>query len=124
LAAVTTLTSLDQEDLRVLGVTRPLPAHSRALAELAVEAGIDGVVTSPLEAAVLRRRLGPDPALITPGIRLPEGEAGDQKRIATPEAAVGSGATHLVVGRPILEAPDPHQAALDFLARIDAAAGA
>lgn len=120
LLAVTVLTSLDQHDLsRDLGVARSLSDHALALARMAVECGIDGLVCSPHEAAALRQALGPAPLLVTPGIRLPADAAGDQKRIATPSFAARQGATHLVVGRAILDAPDPRaaaQAVLDDLA--------
>lgn len=107
LLAVTVLTSMDANDLADVGVTRPVSDQVRALAELALSAGIDGLVCSPQEVGELRRRLGPDALLVTPGIRLPGGERGDQKRVATPGAAAHDGATHLVIGRPILEAADP-----------------
>jgi orotidine-5'-phosphate decarboxylase len=109
--AVTALTSLDQQDLRDLGVGRGLPEHVTALAELALQSGIAGLVCSPQEVENLRSRFGPQPLLVTPGIRPAGGEAGDQKRIATPAAAVRAGANFLVVGRPVLEAPDPAAAA-------------
>ena len=128
LIAVTTLTSLNDQDLAELGVTRSVADHTLALADLALSCGIHGLVCSPLEALALRKKYGPDPILITPGIRLrpadgasprqvrPSGEKKeDQKRVATLRAAVEAGADFLVVGRPILEAPDPRQAALDIL---------
>jgi orotidine-5'-phosphate decarboxylase len=126
LVAVTALTSLDQEDLRELGVSRPLKEHVLALGDLAVRSGIDGLVCSVWEAADFRTRLGPTPILVTPGIRLlPEATArqvraagtpqDDQKRVATPEAAVRAGANFIVVGRPILEANDPRAAATQIL---------
>jgi len=120
--AVTTLTSLAESDLKDVGVNPPLLDHTLRLGELAVAAGVDGLVCSPHEAREFRRRLGPAPLLVTPGIR-PEGAAlGDQKRVATPEAAVAAGADFLVVGRPILAAPDPAAAARDILRRMACAA--
>ncbi len=116
LLAVTVLTSMDQDDLREVGVERTPADQVRALAEMAVRAGVDGLVCSAQELADLRKRLGPDPLLVTPGIRLPSDAVGDQKRVATPSGAVKAGATHLVVGRPILEAPDPAAAARAVLA--------
>jgi orotidine-5'-phosphate decarboxylase len=107
LLAVTVLTSMDQRDLSDVGVTRPVSDQVKALADLAISAGIDGLVCSPQEVGELRKRLGPGALLVTPGIRLPGGELGDQKRVATPGSAARDGATHLVIGRPILEAPDP-----------------
>jgi orotidine-5'-phosphate decarboxylase len=115
LVAVTVLTSLDNNDLQELGVTRSLPSHAAALGEMAISAGIDGLVCSVHEAPAFRKQLGPDPILVTPGIRLPSGDAGDQKRIATPEMAVKAGSSFLVVGRPIAAAHDPHAAALEIL---------
>lgn len=118
LVAVTTLTSLGEADLRELGVVRPIMDHTLALGELAFAAGIHGLVCSPLEAAEFRRRLGPELILVTPGIRPVGTAAGDQKRIATPAAAVKAGASHIVVGRPILDAPDPRAAALEILCQM------
>lgn len=107
IVAVTALTSLDQSDLTALGVSRDLKEHARALGRLAIDSGIDGLVCSPHEAAALRSDLGPKPILVTPGIRMPEGELGDQKRVATPADAVAAGSNFLVVGRPIVQADDP-----------------
>ena len=84
------------------------PEVSR-LAQLAVGAGVDGVVTSPLEVAAVRSAVGPDPWIVTPGIRPPEADAGDQCRTASPASAVKAGATHLVVGRPITGAESPDE---------------
>ena len=120
LLAVTVLTSLDATDLDELGVARSLSDHALALAHLSMDCGIDGLVCSPHEAAALRAALGPAPLLVTPGIRLPGDEAGDQKRIATPRWAAQQGATHLVLGRAILDAPSPRAAAEDVLADLQA----
>ncbi len=120
IVAVTVLTSLDAADLARIGVARPPADQAEELAAMAVEAGADGVVCSALEAARLRARLGPSALLITPGIRLPCGEAGDQKRVATPAAAARAGADFVVVGRPILDAPDPAAAATAVLAELRA----
>jgi orotidine-5'-phosphate decarboxylase len=94
------------------------------LGELAISSGIDGLVCSPLEARAFRDRLGPAPILITPGIRPSGADVGDQKRIATPAMAVAAGATFLVVGRPILDAPDPAAAAQAVLKEMRSAAHA
>ncbi len=119
--AVTALTSLQQGDLDDIGVARSMPDHVRALAAMAVEAGADGLVCSPLEANILRKELGPAALLVTPGIRASGEDKGDQKRTLTAGEAVRAGATHLVVGRPILEAADPHEAAAKLLEEIRAA---
>ncbi len=118
LLAITALTSLDQSDLSDIGVERPLTRHATALAELAISSGIDGIVCSPLEAATMRSALGPEALIVTPGVR-PAGEAvGDQKRVATPADAIRAGATHLVVGRPIVQANDPAKAAAAIVSEI------
>jgi len=122
IVAVTVLTSLDQQDLADLGVQRSPGAQAQALARLALAAGVDGLVCSPHEAAALRGEFGPQPLLVTPGIRLPAEARGDQKRVATPAAAVQAGADFLVVGRPILEAAEPATAALQVLSAMAAAA--
>ena len=111
LLAVTVLTSLDGDDLASLGIGRTPAEQVLALGRLAYGAGANGLVCSPREAASLRAALGPDALLVTPGIRPAGGALGDQKRVATPRDAVLAGATHLVVGRPIVEAPDPRAAA-------------
>jgi orotidine-5'-phosphate decarboxylase len=82
----------------------------KALADLAISSGIDGLVCSPQEVGELRKRFGSAALLVTPGIRLPGGKLGDQKRVATPGSAARAGATHLVIGRPILEASTPADA--------------
>jgi len=118
LLAVTVLTSLDQQDLATIGVMRPLDQHIQALGKLAIDSGIQGLVCSPLETRAFRNALGPNPLLVTPGIR-PAGTAvGDQKRVATPAMAAADGASYIVVGRPILEAPQPGLAAEQILAEL------
>lgn len=123
LVAVTTLTSLDQSDLVELGITRDIQEHTVSLGSLAVSCGIDGLVCSPLEIVSFRRHLGPEPVIVTPGIRPAGGALGDQKRVATPAMAVADGASYLVVGRPVLEAQNPGLAAEKILQEIDGAAG-
>lgn len=114
LLAVTVLTSMDHADLNDVGVG-PAGEQVGRLALLAASAGIDGVVCSAQEVASLRGMLGASATLVIPGIR-PEGaEVGDQRRIATPRSAVSSGATMLVVGRPITRAADPAAAAAAVL---------
>ena len=109
--AVTVLTSLDAADLAATGIAAAPAEQVLRLARLAVAAGADGLVCSPLEVAMLRRALGPGPALVVPGIRPAGSAVGDQARVTTPEAALVAGADWIVVGRPITAAPDPAQAA-------------
>ena len=82
---------------------------------------MDGIVASPAEAASVRRIVGPDMAIVTPGIRPAGSGSGDQKRVASPESAIRAGADYLVVGRPITTAPDPRSSAMSIIAEIDAA---
>lgn len=110
LVAVTTLTSLSQADFIDLGIDRTVSEQALELGRLAISSGIDGMVTSAHEAGVLCQEF-PDAILVTPGIRMPDGDVGDQKRVATPSFAVEQGATHLVIGRPIMQAEDPVAAA-------------
>lgn len=110
LIAVTVLTSLDAEDLEQIGCPgEPLDRVLR-LARLAQDSGLDGVVCSPREAALVRGGLGPDFVLVTPGVRPGGAVVGDQKRVMTPDEAVAAGADYLVIGRPITAASDPMQA--------------
>jgi orotidine-5'-phosphate decarboxylase len=109
--AVTVLTSLSEADLAAVGLAGPAPDAVRRLAALAVGAGAGGLVCSPQEVAEVRREVGPDVLLVTPGVRPAGGDAGDQSRIATPEQALADGADLLVVGRPVTAAPDMAAAA-------------
>lgn len=111
--AVTVLTSMDENTLRAGGVERPLFDHVVALARMAQQAGLDGVVASPQETAAIRSACGPDFAIVTPGIRGASAgsEKNDQTRTMGPAEAVKAGASHLVVGRPIIAASDPRGAA-------------
>jgi orotidine-5'-phosphate decarboxylase len=118
IAAVTVLTSLADDDLASLGLAGPAPDAVRRLSALAVEAGAQALVCSPMEAAAVRSEVGPDVMLITPGVR-PHGSATqDQMRVATPEHALASGADLLVIGRPITAAPDPGAAAAAIAAAL------
>jgi orotidine-5'-phosphate decarboxylase len=113
LLAVTVLTSLGDDDLSALG----LPSDSvLRLARLALRAGADGIVCSAQEVALLRRELGPGPLLVVPGIRPAGTASADQRRTGTPREAAQAGASILVVGRPLRDAPDPARAA-DEIAR-------
>ena len=108
LIAVTQLTSTDQNALeRELLIDRPMDEVVLAYAENAKNAGLDGVVCSPLEAGKVHRRCGSGFLTVTPGIRFADGEKGDQKRIMTPAQAKIEGADYIVVGRPITAAADP-----------------
>ena len=113
--AVTILTSMNQNDLREVGLGEDPLEDTLRLAHLAKEAGCDGVVCSAQEAAVIKASLGTDFLTLTPGIRPAGADAGDQKRVTTPQAAVRAGADYLVVGRPITQAADPLAAARAIL---------
>jgi orotidine-5'-phosphate decarboxylase len=98
---------MDKDELNRIGVTKSPQEQVQFLAELAKDAGLDGVVCSAQEASVLKKSLGQNFKLITPGIR-PEGSAkGDQKRVMTPKQAIVAGSDYLVIGRPITQADDP-----------------
>lgn len=111
--AVTVLTSMDEQTLQQTGVARPLLDHVLALARMAQDAGMHGVVASPQETAAIRQSCGPDFTIVTPGIRGASAgqDKNDQARTMGPGEAVKAGATFIVVGRPIIAAPDPRAAA-------------
>ncbi len=117
--AVTVLTSLTHADLEELGVRDGPEATVERWARLAQSAGLDGVVASAREIAIIRRACGPRFVIVTPGIRLPAAASNDQARTATPAAALHAGADYLVVGRPITRAPDPLAAAQAFLSEME-----
>ncbi len=119
--AVTVLTSLKDEDLTEVGVSGRTVDQVLRLAALARGAGVGGVVASAQEAQAIRRLLGTGFAIVTPGVRPAGTSAGDQARVVTPAEAIRAGATHIVVGRPITEAPDPGKAARAILAEIEQA---
>jgi orotidine-5'-phosphate decarboxylase len=110
---VTVLTSMDEETLTQTGVTRPLVDQVLALARMAQSAGLHGVVASPQETTAIRRACGPQFVIVTPGIRGASAgqEKNDQLRTLGPAEAIKAGATYIVVGRPIIGAPDPAAAA-------------
>ena len=118
LLAVTVLTSYDDADLAAAGYDFTVPELVAERAAQARDIGIDGLVCSAEEAANLRKIIKPGMLLVTPGIRPAGAASGDQKRIMTPAAAIAAGANYLVVGRPILEAPDPKAAAEAIVAEI------
>ena len=123
LLAVTVLTSMDAGELAGVGVADPPEAQVARLAKLAWACGIRGMVCSAEEVAAVRQALGPEALLVTPGIRLAGGDAGDQKRVATPGEAIRRGASMLVVGRPITQATDPAAAVQRVLDEIEAGSG-
>ncbi|MEL4341985.1 orotidine-5'-phosphate decarboxylase [Shewanella xiamenensis] len=107
LIAVTVLTSMSDDDLKLIGIDVPAFEHVQRLAKLTKQAGLDGVVCSAQEASVLKSLLGQDFKLITPGIRPVGSEVGDQHRVMTPPEALAAGSDYLVIGRPITKATDP-----------------
>ena len=111
LLAVTVLTSLDARDLAKVGQEGPVADQVLRLAALAQGAGIDGAVCSPQEVAALRAKCGAGFILMVPGIRPAWAAAGDQKRVTTPKEALSAGADYLVIGRPIVAAASPREAA-------------
>ncbi len=122
LLAVSVLTSMSADDLAATGVPDPPEAQVVRLAKLAQQAGISGLVCSPQEVAAVRQLLGPAALLVIPGVR-PASAVGsdDQARVATAAEAIACGASMLVVGRPITQAPDPAKAAAALLAEIASA---
>ena len=123
LIGVTVLTSMDEAGLQSTGVTRPLFDHVVALARMTQAAGFQGVVASPHETSAIRAACGEDFAIVTPGIRGASAgqEKNDQARTMGPAEAVKAGATYIVVGRPIIAAPDPRAAAQAIVAELNGA---
>lgn len=118
--AITVLTSIDENILSEIGVTSSPAESVMRLMRLAESAGVDGVVASPQEIQTIRRTVSnPDFLIVTPGIRPATSQSGDQKRIATPAAAIGAGASYLVVGRPITGAANPLEAAREIVAEME-----
>ena len=119
IVAVTVLTSIDDSALADLGMARPVPRQVEALAALARKTGIDGVVASPLEIGLIRASCGKDFTIVTPGIRNPGTDPlNDQSRTMDAGSAVRAGASYLVVGRPIIAAPDPRAAAVQLARQV------
>lgn len=121
---VTVLTSMDAATLQQSGVARPLMEQVLALARMAEEAGLNGVVASPLEAPAIKAACGPGFSIVTPGIRgaAAGGETNDQARTMGPADAIRAGASYIVVGRPIIAAPSPRAAAEAIAAELKQAA--
>ena len=116
---VTVLTSLDDEDLNEVGIDHSATGEVLNLARLAISCGIEGVVASPEEASILRQQLGRDLVIVTPGVRMVEDDAGDQKRVATPAQAIRDGANFVVMGRSLLSQIRPAEAAKRILESIN-----
>ena len=114
LLAVTILTSLDAAALRQIGMSGSPASRGLALARLAKQAGMDGVVASAYEVKAIRRACGPKFLIVVPGIRPATAARNDQSRVATPASAIRAGADYIVVGRPITSAPNPRNAALSI----------
>jgi orotidine-5'-phosphate decarboxylase len=114
LIAVTVLTSMVQQDLAEIGINAASADMVLRLATLARDSGLDGVVCSAQEAALLRKHCGNEFCLVTPGIRPASASHDDQSRVMTPRAALQAGSSYLVIGRPITQAADPLQALLDI----------
>jgi orotidine-5'-phosphate decarboxylase len=120
--AITVLTSMDATTLAQIGVNSGPQESVLSLLKLAENAGVDGVVASPQEIARIRTATtNPNFLVVTPGIRPAHNESADQKRVATPAAAISAGASYLVVGRPITNAPDPGAAAQQIVAEMQRA---
>ncbi|MBN1526181.1 MAG: orotidine-5'-phosphate decarboxylase [Candidatus Omnitrophica bacterium] len=115
---VTVLTSMDENGLKKTGVSANMKTQVLRLASLAKKAGLDGVVASPIEAKQIRKKLGRDFLIVTPGARPLWAAANDQKRVATPKEAIKNGADLIVVGRPVTGAKDPAGAAREILKEI------
>jgi orotidine-5'-phosphate decarboxylase len=120
LLAVTALTSYDDDDLHDAGYRLAVQDLVRLRARQAKIVGIDGIVCSAAEAAIVREVVGPGMVIVTPGIRPAGSASGDQKRTLTPAEAIGVGVDHMVIGRPIIRAPDPRAAAAAIMDEIAA----
>jgi len=119
LIAVTILTSMDAEQFSQLNYKNIIAEQVVALAKLAKSSGMDGVVASPMEAAMIRKACGEGFLIVTPGVRPAGAALNDQSRVATPEGAIKNGATHIVVGRPITQAENRYASAKAILASLN-----
>lgn len=115
---VTVLTSLDQVDVHEMGYAISIRQLFDLRVRNAVRAGVDGLVCSPLEVGDVRKSVGPDKLLVTPGVRSAGAAKGDQKRVATPAQAMADGASYLVIGRQVTRAADPNKAVREILAEL------
>lgn len=121
LIAVTVLTSMEAADLRDIGIDASPADHAEKLARLTQQCGLDGVVCSAKEAARFKQALGAEFKLVTPGIRPVGSEAGDQRRIMTPQQALQAGVDYMVIGRPITQSSDPEATLKTILASLQEA---
>lgn len=119
LLGVTVLTSMDQSSMGEVGIDKKIEDEVVSLARLGRESGLDGVVASPNEVGLIRKNLGKDFIIVTPGIRPAGAERGDQKRIMTPAEAIRAGADYIVVGRPVIETKDPLEAARKIIREME-----
>ena len=115
LLAVTVLTSMNQQQMEALNVSKPVQDHVLDLAKISVDANIDGIVSSTHELKLLRETLGNDPLIVTPGIRPKGADLNEQKRVMTPSDAKELGADYIVVGRPIYKSEDPLESVKSIL---------
>jgi orotidine-5'-phosphate decarboxylase len=116
--AVTVLTSMDENNLKTIGIFDNMETQVLRLARLTKDAGLDGIVASPSELKLIKKELGQEFLVVTPGVRPSWASTDDQKRVATPKEAVDNGADFIVVGRPIIKADDPSAAAKKVLEEI------
>ena len=117
--AVTVLTSLAESDLAAIGITAGITEQVVHLAQLAQSAGVDGVVASPQEIELIKNACGPKFLVVTPGVRPKFSEVDDQKRVLSPGEAIRKGADYIVVGRPVIEAPNPLAAVQEIIKEIE-----
>ena len=119
LFGVTVLTSLDDSDLNAFGFSTNYANVVKNLSGTAIKSKIDGIICSPNEVSMLRESFGNNFLIATPGIRLPEDDAGDQKRFNTPEKAIENGADFIIVGRPIIKSADKIGTVKNYLDRME-----